>query len=118
MAKKYGGVSGEMLRLIVNKIEKLEEEKKEISEYLSDTYKEAKSQGFDVKVLRQLIKIRKSDQSELAEQEEVLDLYKHALGMADGDAKESEAEEEGEEERVERADKESGERYAQQFAAA
>lgn len=93
MGKRFGGVSGEMLRLIVSKIEKLEQEKKEVAEYISDAYKEAKSQGFDVKVLRQLIKIRKSDASQLAEQEEVLDLYKHALGMADGDAKEREAEE-------------------------
>lgn len=85
MAKKYGGVSGEMLRQIVSKIEKLEEEKKEISEYLSDTYKEARSQGFDAKVLRQLIKIRKSDEAELAEQAEVLDLYKHAMGMAESE---------------------------------
>ena len=88
---KYGGVSGEMLRLIVNKIEKLEVEKKEIQEYLTETYKEAKSQGFDTKVLKQLIKIRKADAAALAEQEEVLDLYKHAMGMI-GDAEEETAE--------------------------
>ncbi len=85
----FGGVSGEKLRQMVSKIEKLEEEKKEVSEYLSDSYKEAKSQGFDPKVLRQVIKIRKSDAQKLAEQQEILDLYLHALGMAEGDAKEA-----------------------------
>lgn len=89
---KFGGISGEMLRLIVSKIEKLEEEKKEVSEYLSDTYKEAKSQGFDTKALRELIKIRKADQSELAEKEEILDLYKHALGMLGKSIEETEEE--------------------------
>lgn len=79
----FGGVSGEKLRQMVAKLEKLEEEKKEISEYLSDTYKEAKTLGFDAKVLRNIIKIRKSDKNKLAEQQEILDLYLHALGMAD-----------------------------------
>lgn len=78
----FGGVSGEKLRQMVAKLEKLEEEKKEVSEYLSDTYKEAKTLGFDVKVLRQVIKIRKSDQQKLAEHQEILDLYMHSLGMA------------------------------------
>lgn len=82
---KFGGVSGEKLRQMVAKLEKLEEEKKEVSEYLSDTYKEAKTLGFDTKVLRQVIKIRKSDKQKLAEHQEILDLYLHALGMADED---------------------------------
>ncbi len=85
----FGGVSGEKLRQMVAKLEKLEEEKKEVSEYLSDTYKEAKTLGFDAKVLRQVIKIRKSDKQKLAEQQEILDLYLHALGMAEGDEKEA-----------------------------
>ena len=89
MAKNYGGVSGEKLRQIVAKIEKLEEEKKEVAEFLSDTYKEAKSQGFDTGVLRKLISIRKKEPAKLAEEEEVLDLYKHALGMAEADEKEA-----------------------------
>lgn len=88
----FGGVSGEKLRLIVSKIEKLEEEKKEVAEYLGDTYKEARSQGFDAKVLRKLIQIRKKDAQKVAEEEEVLDLYKHALGMA-VDSEEEEEEE-------------------------
>jgi uncharacterized protein (UPF0335 family) len=77
----YGGVSGEKLRQLVSKIERLEEEKKTVQEALADTYGEAKSSGFDVKVLRKLISLRKKDAQKLAEEEEVLDLYKHALGM-------------------------------------
>lgn len=86
----FGGVSGEKLRLIVAKIEKLEQEKKEVSEYVSEAYSEAKSLGFDVKILRQVIKLRKLDQQKIAEQEEILDLYKHALGMIP-DSEEKEA---------------------------
>ena len=86
---KFGGISGEKLRLIVSKIEKLEEEKKEVAEFLTDTYSEAKSLGFDAKILRKLISIRKKEPAKLAEEEEILDLYKHALGMAEGDSKEA-----------------------------
>lgn len=78
---KFGGISGEQLRQIVARIEKLEEEKKEVSEFISDAYKEAKSNGFDVKVLRKIISLRKRDKQQLAEEEEIMDLYKHALGM-------------------------------------
>lgn len=60
---------------------KLEDEKKEVTEFISDTYEEAKSQGFDVAVLRKLIAQRKKDAAKLSEEEEILDLYKHALGM-------------------------------------
>jgi uncharacterized protein (UPF0335 family) len=87
----FGGISGEKLRLIVAKIEKLEEEKKEVSEYVSEAYSEAKSLGFDVKILRQVIKLRKLDQQKIAEQEEILDLYKHALGMMPSDSDDREA---------------------------
>ncbi|MDX1950164.1 MAG: DUF2312 domain-containing protein [Rickettsiales bacterium] len=78
---KFGGISGEQLRQLVARIEKLEEEKKEVSEFISDAYKEAKANGFDVKVLRKIISLRKRDQSQIAEEEEIMDLYKHALGM-------------------------------------
>lgn len=86
---KYGGISGDKLRQIVSKIEKLEEEKKEVTEFLGDTYKEAKSLGFDAKILRKLVSIRKKDATKLAEEEEILDLYKHALGMVPEDEKEA-----------------------------
>ncbi len=78
---KFGGISGEQLRQLVARIEKLEEEKKEVSEFISDAYKEAKANGFDVKVLRKIISLRKRDQAQIAEEEEIMDLYKHALGM-------------------------------------
>ncbi len=82
---KFGGVSGEKLRQIVAKIEKIEEEKREVAEALTDTYSEAKSLGFDAKILRKLVSIRRKDASKLAEEEEVLDLYMHAMGMIPGE---------------------------------
>lgn len=77
----FGGVSGEKLRQIVAKIEKLEEEKKEVAECIREAFGEAKAHGYDVKVLRQLIKIRKMDASDVQEQEAILDVYLHAMGM-------------------------------------
>lgn len=97
---KFGGISGEQLRQIVARIEKLEEEKKEISEFISDAYKEAKSNGFDVKVLRKIISLRKRDKSQIAEEEEIMDLYKHALGMITlSEADDSDNSEDNEEEK-------------------
>ena len=78
---KFGGVSGEKLRQIVAKIERADEEKKEASEHLTDCYKEAKSLGFDSKILRKLIAQRKKDPAKVAEEQEVLDIYMHAMGM-------------------------------------
>ncbi|MDZ4689806.1 DUF2312 domain-containing protein [Terricaulis sp.] len=70
----------EKLRQIVARIERLEEEKKGISDDVKETYAEAKSFGLDPKVLRQVIRIRKQDRQEREEQEQVRDLYLHALG--------------------------------------
>jgi len=70
----------EKLRQIVARIEKLEEEKKSISDDVKETYAEAKSFGLDPKVLRQVVRIRKQDRQEREEQEQVRDLYMHALG--------------------------------------
>jgi len=70
----------EKLRQIVARIERLEEEKKSISDDVKETYAEAKSFGLDPKVLRQVIRIRKQDRQEREEQEQVRDLYMHALG--------------------------------------
>ncbi len=99
---KFGGISGEQLKQIVARIEKLEEEKKEISEFISDSYKEAKSNGFDVKVLRKIVALRKRDRQQVEEEEEIMDLYKHALGMIALAGKDDEdtdiSEDEGEEE--------------------
>ena len=73
--------SKEYLNQFMARIERLEEDKKAVLEDIRDVYSEAKAQGFDPKILRQIVRIRRMDRSKLAEQEELLDLYKHALGM-------------------------------------
>ena len=70
----------EKLRQLVARIEKLEEEKKSIADDVKESYAEAKTLGFDAKVLRQVIRIRKTPRQEREEQEQVRDLYLHALG--------------------------------------
>ncbi len=75
------GVAGEQLRSIIERIENLEEEKKTISDDIREVYAEAKGNGFDAKILRQVVRIRKIDKAERMEQEAILDLYMHALGM-------------------------------------
>ncbi len=77
-----GGVAAGQLRAFVERIERLEEEKKGISDDIRDVFAEAKGQGFDTKVMRQVIRLRKKDVSERQEEEALLDLYMHALGMA------------------------------------
>ena len=76
-----GGVAADRLRSLVDRIERLEEERKALSSDIKDIYAEAKSAGFDVKVLRQLIRIRKQEAAEVEEQETLLDVYRRALGM-------------------------------------
>ncbi|MCI4643234.1 MAG: DUF2312 domain-containing protein [Hyphomonadaceae bacterium] len=70
----------EKLRQTIDRVERLEEEKKEIAEQIKEVYAEAKAFGFDTKALRQVIKIRKIDRAEREEQEMVLDTYLAALG--------------------------------------
>ena len=77
----FQGISGNQLRLFVEKIERLEEEKSEIQENIKEVYAEAKATGFDTKVMKQVIKLRKLKKEEYEEQEELLDIYKQALGM-------------------------------------
>ncbi|GLK77064.1 UPF0335 protein R02793 [Methylopila jiangsuensis] len=74
-------VAKEQLTAFVERIERLEEEKKGISDDIKEVYAEAKGNGFDVKVLRKVISLRKQDADERAEQEAILDLYLQALGM-------------------------------------
>ena len=76
-----GGIAADRLRSIVDRIERLEEEKKALASDIKDIYAEAKSAGFDVKVLRQLIRVRKQEAAEVEEQETMLDVYRRALGM-------------------------------------
>ncbi len=69
------------LRQLVEQIERLEEEKKALAADIRDKYLEAKAVGFDVKVLRQVVRLRKKSQEERQEEETVLEVYLHALGM-------------------------------------
>ena len=75
-------VAQDQLRSFVERIERLEEEKKTIGDDIKDVYAEAKGNGFDTKVLRKVISLRKQDADERQEQEAILDLYLQALGMA------------------------------------
>ncbi len=77
-----GGGAADRLRSIIERIERLEEERKALADDIKDVYAEAKSAGFDGKVLRVLISQRKKEPSEIEEHETLLDLYKRALGMA------------------------------------
>src|ERR1700689_687410 len=76
-----GGIAADRLRSLVERIERLEEERKALGSDIKDIYAEAKSAGFDVKVLRQLIRIRKQEAADVEEQETMLDIYRRALGM-------------------------------------
>ena len=76
-----GGVSGDRLRSFVERIERLEEEKREVQDQIKDVFAEAKGEGFDVKVMRQVVRLRRLRPNDRSEQEELLDLYKSALGM-------------------------------------
>jgi len=79
--EKPTNVAGDRLRSIVDRIERLEEERKALGSDIKDIYGEAKSAGFDVKVLRQLIRIRKEEPADVEEQETLLDVYRRAIGM-------------------------------------
>lgn len=76
-----GGVAAGQIKSIVERVERLEEEKTALAGDIREIYAEAKSNGYDVKVLRQIVRIRKQDAAERQEQEAILDLYLHALGM-------------------------------------
>lgn len=73
-------IQGDQLKSIVERIERLEEEKKTIGDDIKEVYAEAKGNGYDVKVLRMVIRIRKRDANERAEEEAILDLYLQAVG--------------------------------------
>jgi uncharacterized protein (UPF0335 family) len=71
----------DQLKSIIERIERLEEEKKVIAEDIRDVYAESKGQGYDVKALRTIVRMRKQDPNDRAQAEAVLDTYLHALGM-------------------------------------
>jgi len=76
---KSGEIAGDQLRTIVERIEQVEEEIKELSEAKKEIYLEAKDNGFDVKILREVIRVRKQDQQEREEHETLLDIYLQAI---------------------------------------
>lgn len=78
---KHGNIAADRLRSLVERIERLEEERRALGADIKDIFAEAKSAGFDVKVMRQLIRIRRQDSNEVQEQETLLDVYRRALGM-------------------------------------
>jgi uncharacterized protein (UPF0335 family) len=86
-----GGIAGERLKSLIERIERLEEEKRALAEDIKEVYSEAKGSGFDTKIIRQIIRIRKRDQDELDEEETLLDVYKRALGMLPDAAPQAEA---------------------------
>ncbi|MFZ1679896.1 MAG: DUF2312 domain-containing protein [Rhizobiaceae bacterium] len=75
-------VAAGQLRAFIERIERLEEDKKTIADDIKEVYAEMKGTGFDIKAVRTLIRLRKKDQAERQEEEAILDLYKAALGMA------------------------------------
>ncbi|HEB79178.1 MAG TPA: DUF2312 domain-containing protein [Rhodospirillales bacterium] len=79
---EFGAAPTDRLRSFVERIERLEEEKSALAADIREVYSEAKGVGFDVKVLRQIVSLRKMDQSDRREQEELLDIYKRALDLA------------------------------------
>ncbi|MBT5073618.1 MAG: DUF2312 domain-containing protein [Kordiimonadaceae bacterium] len=79
-----GGIAADALRSYIERIERLEEEKKALADDIKDIYAEAKSTGFDVKIIRQIVRLRKMDENDRQEQEALLDTYTHALGMIRG----------------------------------
>jgi uncharacterized protein (UPF0335 family) len=76
-----GGVAGAQLKSFIERIERLEDEKRTLGEDIKEVYAEAKGSGFEPKIMRLLIKIRRMDKDDHDEQESLLDLYKRALGM-------------------------------------
>lgn len=80
-ARDVGGVAGQRLRSFIERVERLEEEKAALMEDLKEVYGEAKGVGFDVKTMRKIVSLRKMDAEKRRESDELLDLYKSAIGM-------------------------------------
>ena len=79
--KDVNGVDGGRLLSYIDRVEHIEEEKKALQNDIKEIFEEAKSAGFDVKAIKQILKLRKKDEQERQEEDFVLDLYKRALGM-------------------------------------
>ncbi|QQX92714.1 DUF2312 domain-containing protein (plasmid) [Gluconobacter sphaericus] len=76
-----GGIAVDRLKSIIERVERLEEERKALAGDIKDIFSEAKSAGFDVKIIKQILKIRKMEPAQVEEQETLLDIYRRALGM-------------------------------------
>ena len=76
-----GGIAAAQLKSFIERIERLEEENAAIAGDIKEVYSEAKSTGFDAKIMRQVVRLRKMDAQERAEQEQLLDVYKQAIGL-------------------------------------
>lgn len=82
MAADSGGVAAERLTSFIERLERLEDEKRDVGDQIKDVFAEAKGEGFDIKIMRQLLKLRRMKPHDRSEQEELLEVYKAALGMA------------------------------------
>lgn len=78
---KVGGVAGDQLRSYLERIERLEDEKATIGNDIKEVFAEAKGNGFDTKIMREILKLRRMEDADRSELEDLLDLYKRALGM-------------------------------------
>jgi uncharacterized protein (UPF0335 family) len=76
-----GGIAADRLRSFIERIERLEEEKKGLADDIKEIYAEAKGTGFDTKIMRQIIRLRKMEQADRQEQDALIELYRQALGM-------------------------------------
>jgi uncharacterized protein (UPF0335 family) len=79
---QIGGIAAEALRQFIDRIERLEEEKKNLSADIKDVYAQCKSQGFDTKIVRKIVALRKRDRQEREEEQQIMDLYLAAIGEA------------------------------------
>lgn len=79
--RQVGGIAADRLRSIIERVERLEEERKALAADIKDVFTEAKSAGFDVRTVKQIIRLRKQEPAEIEEQETLLDIYRRALGM-------------------------------------
>jgi uncharacterized protein (UPF0335 family) len=77
----HNSVAGDQLRLIIERVEKLEDEKQDIMEFIKSVYGEAKAVGFDTKIIRKLVALRKKDEDTRREEATLLDLYASAIGL-------------------------------------
>lgn len=81
-------IAADQLRSVIERIERLEEEKQALADDIKEVYAEAKANGYDTPTIRQVVRLRKQDSSERQEKEALLDLYMHALGMITAEAAE------------------------------